>query len=149
MGIRVFFPLRCNLNNNNNNGRKKKPSTLSLSRLVPRAFVVGQARALVAALLGRGRGGLLDRGAAEVEVAVWWCFFSFRFRGFESIGRRGRGRDRWLSHQSVLCKTANKGEQHARWLPLTDGVGPRGDGSGQEGDGEEGRDQAHSCNFAR
>ena len=139
--------LRFAVQPNNNNDRQTPLPPPPFNS--PGAFVVGQARALVAALLGRGRGGLLDRGAAEVEVAVWWCFFSFRFRGFESIGRRGRGRDRWLSHQSVLCKTANKGEQHARWLPLTDGVGPRGDGSGQEGDGEEGRDQAHSCNFAR
>lgn len=57
--------------------RKKKAQQPTLSLVVPCAFVVGHARALVAALLGRGRVGLLDRGAAEVEVAVVAVIFFF------------------------------------------------------------------------
>ena len=45
-----------------------------------------------------------------------------------------------------LCKQQ---KQHARWLPLADGVGTRRDGSGQEGEGEKGRGEAHGCEFLR
>ena len=48
----------------------QQTSSNSSSLFSPGAFVVGRAGALVAALLGTGRGRLLDRGAAEVEVAV-------------------------------------------------------------------------------
>ena len=59
---------------------RKKERKKGRSRVVPQALVF-HVRTLVAALLGRGRGGLLDRGAAEVEVAVVGVEI-FSFRGF-------------------------------------------------------------------